>query len=260
MKKQLNIMIPYQILSLKELKLNSKLVYGFHFSLKDKMGYSEYTNIEIGRKLNIHQNIVCQSHKELVNRGFLQRDKKDKRRYTVTNKYEETQTRLDDKREILIRFEVYSSTKINTGSKLLWGEYNSFSKGEKKYFMARSKTALRLGVSKQSITEWTKKLCENGFLKEYYHKKGYCTSQRIVITKTFDRLNNLKENKEDISHTNSNNRNELEREEKQRVELPLDEECNVMDVPLSQNNSFKRVVNGRPKDDIYSPLFGGSDY
>lgn len=196
MKKQLNILIPYQILSLRDLTPSDKLIYGFHYCLKGKKGYLEYTNIEISKKLNIHFNKVGRSHKELVEKGFLN---KEKRRFSINNKYMEIKTSLNDKRDILLPFEVYSSNNILSGSKLLWGEYNSISKGEIKYFMRRSKTSLRIGVSEQSITNWTKELDDNGFLKMYNNIYGYNTTQRIVITKTFIRtdINNEFDEKEE---------------------------------------------------------------
>ena len=179
-KAQLILKIPSKILSNNQLSLNEKLVLGLDYTLSLKKGYNLLSSKQIGEKLQIHSNIVLSCRKNLLKKGYIS---KDKRKYILTDKYEETP--ISDKREIYIPYEVYTNKKLNTGSKLLWGEYNSLSKGYKDYFAKRKYTADRLNVSEESITNWTKKLYENNLLKKYELRKGYCVSQKRIITCEF---------------------------------------------------------------------------
>lgn len=178
--KQLVIRVPASILSHKQLSFNQKLLLGLDYKFSKKLGYNSKSNIEIGELLNIHPNIVSYSRRQLVKMGFL---RKEGRRLYLTEKHQ--QIKLKEVREIVIPRQVYSHDKLTSGAKLLWGEYNSFSKGHKEYFAKRSYTAKRLNASEESITNWTKQLYENDLLLEYYHKTGYCKSQRVVVTDTF---------------------------------------------------------------------------
>lgn len=188
-KRQLNVRIPANILADTDLSFNEKLILGLHYSLDKKRGYVSMTNVGIGKTLNLHPNIVNYCHKNLIKKGFLQ---KEKRVYTLTDKLQHLPNLSNDNREILIPVEIYSSS-LNTGAKLLWGEYNSISKGIKNYFAKREYTARRIGASEQSITNWTKELESNNFLSEYYHKSGYAVSQKIIVTCTFERKNETEE-------------------------------------------------------------------
>lgn len=182
-KRKLNIRIPANILSDRELSFNEKLVSGLHYSLSEKRGYVSMTNVEIGKTLHLHPNIINSCHKHLIEKGFLQ---KEKRVYFLTDKLQGLPNLSNDDREILLPVEIYSSG-LNTGAKLLWGEYNSLSKGVNSYFAKRDYTARRLGASEQSITNWTKELENNNLLSEYYHKSGYAVSQKVVVTCSFER-------------------------------------------------------------------------
>ncbi len=182
-KRQLNIRIPANILGDIGLSFNEKIILGLHYSLSKKRGYVSMNGVEIGKTLNLHPNIINYCHKNLIEKGFLY---KEKRVYTLTDKVQEIKNPSGDNREILLPPEIYSS-KMNTGAKLLWGEYNSISQGVKTYFAKREYTARRIGASEQSITNWTKELADNKFLREYYHKTGYAVSQKIVETCIFKR-------------------------------------------------------------------------
>lgn len=182
-KRQLNIWIPANILASTDLSFNEKIILGLHYSLSKKRGYLSMNGVETGKTLNLHPNIINYCHKSLIEKGFLH---KEKRIYILTDKVQKCQNLSGDNREILLPPEIYSS-KMSTGAKLLWGEYNSISQGVKKYFAKREYTARRIGASEQSITNWTKELAVNKFLQEYYHKMGYSVSQRIVETCVFKR-------------------------------------------------------------------------
>ena len=134
----------------------------------------------MGKLFHLHPNIISYSRKQLVRNGFLTKEGK---KYSITEKH--VQIEFNDDRSIIIPHQVYNHKKLTTGAKLLWGEYNSMSKGYEKYFAKRLYTAKRLNASEESITNWTKQLFVNNFLIEYSHKKGYCKSQKVVITTSF---------------------------------------------------------------------------
>ncbi|WP_303316985.1 hypothetical protein Q4Q34_03225 [Flavivirga abyssicola] len=175
--KQLSIRIPATILSHTQLSFNQKLILGLDYTFSLKMGYTFKKSKEIGELLNLHPNIISYCRKQLLDKGFI---KKKDRKYFITNLH--TKFKVDDKREIIIPHQVYNNPNIITGAKLLWGEYNSISKGHKEYFAKRVYTAKRLNASEESITNWTKQLFKNGLLDKYTHKIGYCKNQKSVIT------------------------------------------------------------------------------
>ncbi len=162
--------VPFEILMNSELSLNEKLLLGLDFSLKSKLGFNQITNKDVGKLFNLHPNIIGDCRKSLVEKGYLI---KEGRKYFLTDHYktaeksEEIQenTSSKDRRNIKLPFEVYSNKRLKTGEKLLWGEYNSISKGEKEYFAKREHTANRLSVSVESISNWTKSLNEKGLFK-----------------------------------------------------------------------------------------------
>ncbi len=178
--KQLNIIIPPTILSHNELSFNQKLILGLDYTLSLKLGFNSMTNKQVGELLCLHPNIVGYCRRHLVKNEFL---RKDSRRYTITKKH--IQFKVDDKRDVVLLCQIYNRG-MTTGAKLLWGEYNSISKGHKEYFAKRLYTAKRLNASEESITNWTKMLFDNKLLQEYYHKMGYCKSQKIIITREFN--------------------------------------------------------------------------
>ncbi|MFV0531746.1 MAG: hypothetical protein ACK5MD_09975 [Flavobacteriales bacterium] len=177
---QLIVKIPASILSNKELSLNEKLILGLHYTFDFKLGKTFLTNIQIGELFHLHPNIVSYSQKNLSNKGFI---KKNGNSYTVSHRH--LKTDVIDKREIYLPYQIYNHKQLPTGAKLLWGEYNSISKGEREYFAKRSYTTSRLNVSEESITNWTKKLKEYQLLKSYTHNRGFCKSQKVVITCKF---------------------------------------------------------------------------
>jgi hypothetical protein len=179
--KQLIVKIPATILSNKQLSLNEKLILGLHYTFDFKLGKTLLTNKQVGELFQLHPNIVSYCHKNLLKNGFI---KKVKSTYTVTHKH--LQTKVEDKREVYLPFEIYNHPKLKTGAKLLWGEYNSISKGSREYFAKRSYTSQRLNASEESITNWTKQLMEHHLLNSYTHKRGYGKSQKVVITCRFD--------------------------------------------------------------------------
>ena len=188
-RKPLTIEIPFEILSDKELSLNEKLLLGLDFSFGKKLGFNQMSSKEIGKQLNLHPNIIGNCRKNLLERGYLG---KKERKYFLTDHYKtmiesKTDEENRDQRNIKLPFEIYHNEQLKTGEKLLWGEYNSISKGEKNYFASREYTAKRLSVSVESITNWTKSLNEKGLLKEYQIVKNYCAHQRQIITCRFDR-------------------------------------------------------------------------
>jgi len=95
--------------------------------------------------------------------------------------------KIKTKRNIKLPIDVYSHKELKTGEKLLWGEYNSISKGEKEYFARREYTANRMNASVESISKWAKSLYEKGLFKKYEIVTGYYTHQRRIITCRFDK-------------------------------------------------------------------------
>ncbi|WP_407556500.1 hypothetical protein [Winogradskyella sp. 4-2091] len=194
--KQLVLKIPATILSNNELSFNEKLILGLDYTYQSKKGYTKLTNSKTGQLFNLHPNIISYCRKNLVKKGYLL---KDKTKYTLTDKHKEHKPK--DKREIFLPFEIYNHKELNTGAKLLWGEYNSISKGRREYFAKRSFTSKRLNASEESITNWTKQLKEHQLLKKYQHRTGYCKSQKVIITCEFKDGNKIL----DITHVQNPN-------------------------------------------------------
>lgn len=181
--KHIVLKIPASVLSNQELSFNNKLVYGLDYAYHSKKGYNRLTNNAIGELLNLHRNIVSESRKTLVKEGFLY---KDKLTYTLTERHKQVElSEKEDKREIILPYEIYNHKYLSTGAKLLWGEYNSISKGVREYFARRSYTAKRLKASVESITNWTKQLEAYVLLKKYEHRTGFCTNQKVIVTCEF---------------------------------------------------------------------------
>jgi len=192
-KRPLAIEIPFEILSSEELSLNEKLILGLDFSFEKKLGFNIMSNLEIGKLLNLHPNIVGSCRRHLLENQYLT---KEGRKYFLTDHYKTGQefetngvekSENKDQRNIKLPFEIYADKRLKTGEKLLWGEYNSISKGDRDYFAKREYTAKRLNVSIESISNWTKSLFEKELLREYHLITGYCTHQRRIITCCFDR-------------------------------------------------------------------------
>lgn len=192
-RRQLTIEISFEILSNRELSPNEKILLGLDFSLEKKLGFNTMSNLEIGKLLNLHPNIVGNCRRNLLIKQYLM---KEGRKYFLTDHYKTAnefemndveKPENKDQRNIKLPFEIYTDNRLKTGEKLLWGEYNSISKGEIAYFAKREYTAKRLNVSIESISNWTKSLFEKELLREYHLITGYCTHQRRIITCYFDR-------------------------------------------------------------------------
>lgn len=184
-KEKLNIIIVPEILTSDFLGFNEKIVLSLHYTFSTKGGYSNLLSKDIAELLCLHKNIVSLCHKNLI---LLELIEKKGRVIRVTNKLKELKNLSKDKRTVLIPFEIYH-TNIPAGAKLLWGEYNSLSKGKGIYFSKRETTAQRLGCNLESVTNWTKVLNKRGFLEDYWLVHGYGCNQKRVITKTFKRRN-----------------------------------------------------------------------
>ncbi|MDE5430719.1 helix-turn-helix domain-containing protein [Elizabethkingia meningoseptica] len=186
--KKIVLKIPFQILLNPELSLNEKLLLGLDFSLINKLGFNQMSHIEVGKLLNLHPNIVGSCRRSLIKKGLLIKKGKI---YTISVDFSSMMEGHDlsslDKRDIKIPFEIYNNNDLKTGEKLLWGEYNSISKGYKYYFAKREHAAKRLAVSVESVSNWTKSLHEKGLFKEYKLEAGYCTHQRKIKTVVFNR-------------------------------------------------------------------------
>lgn len=186
---RIKVHIPPKILSNPELSFNEKLILSLDYTYKSKRGFNMTTNIEVGILFGIHKNTVGNCRKQLMEKGYLVKDETDKRKYILTDKINNVEVQLSDKRVIKLPFEIYNHANLETGAKLLWGEYDSMSKGEQEYFSNRDYTSKRLNASKESITLWTKQLDENNLLEKYTHYSAYY--KKIKIVKTRDLSNDI---------------------------------------------------------------------
>jgi len=179
--RQLTLKIPSKILSDKNLSFNQKLILGLDYTLSKKKGYNKMSNKNIAAMFNLHVNIVSYCHKQLLYHQYIL---KQHGKFVLTDLYK--QTEVEDFREIFLPYQIYNHKTLSAGAKLLWGEYNSISKGVKQYFASRAYSANRLNASVESITNWTKQLNDNNLLKSYHHNTGFCKSQRVVVTIEFN--------------------------------------------------------------------------
>lgn len=177
------IRIPPKILSNIELSFNEKLILSLDYTYSTKKGYNMKTNVAVGLMFNLHPNIVGNCRKQLLEKGYIAKDDKEKRKYVLTDKIKNVETLLEDKRVVSLPYKIYSHLHIPTGAKLLWGEYNSMRKGKKHYFATRDYTSKRLNASKESITIWTKLLDQNNLLEIYAINSGYYTKEKVVKTR-----------------------------------------------------------------------------
>ncbi|MDX6191612.1 hypothetical protein SGQ83_19820 [Flavobacterium sp. Fl-318] len=140
------------------------------------------TNVDIGKLFSLHPNIVGLCRKSLLNKGYLVKDTEDKRIHYLTDKLSGIELPIingkKDSRECIVPFEIYNNPNLKTGSKLLWGEYNTMSKTENGYYSKRETNSKRMNVSDGSITNWTKELFANEFLEVYEVKSGYITKNK----------------------------------------------------------------------------------
>lgn len=179
--KYFNIHISSEILKLK-ITNNEKIVLGFICSLNNIGNITSMSNKRIAEYLCLSENTVSTTLKSLQQHTFIEKKLKG---YVLS---EEAQQSIDSSKErlIVLPFEIFHS-QLPSGAKLLWGEYNSFSKGENVYFASRKFVSERLRISESSISNYTTLLYDNNFLIKNELFSGYKFKKRSVITTKFDR-------------------------------------------------------------------------
>ena len=183
MKKEIGLVIPTSILESKGLKPSDKLVFGLHYAYFKKKGTTTITQKEMGEILNLHANMVSKSNKILEDNQLI---KQGNYGFEVVKHFLDQLEKVEKTtEEIILPFEVYSK-KLNSGAKLLWGEYNRYKDTEGGYFVKRETTANNIGSSKASVSNWTRELAVEDMLQYDidYGRKG---SQRTVRTKNFNK-------------------------------------------------------------------------
>lgn len=179
--KNFNIKIPFEILELK-ITTNEKIVLGFIYSLNNIGGITTMSNKRIAKYLCLSENTISTTLKSLRELTFIEKLSKG---YVLSEEVQQSVNSLK-KRGILLVYEVFHS-KLPSGAKLLWGEYNSISKGIKAYYGSREKITERLRISESSISTYTTLLYDNQFLVKYEVFSDNKFKKRTVITKRFDR-------------------------------------------------------------------------
>ncbi len=175
--RQLTLVIPSKLLTEQSLSNNDKLVLGVDLALKDKLGYNSYKNDYLSKLFSLHVNSISKSRRALVQQEFL---KKTGREYQLTEK--SVKLLECSNQSVHLPYDVYNLKIIKSGEKLLWGLYNSVSRGFKDYFAKRETTARQLAISVETVTKYTKSLNHAGLLKLYKHNFGYCSSQTVIVT------------------------------------------------------------------------------
>lgn len=188
--KSFNLLIPAPILEM-ELSNNEKIVLGFIYSMCNIGGYMNMSYKRIANYLNLSNNTISTTMKQLVELTFIQKTDKG---YILSNEVVEA-IDLRKERTILLPFEIFNS-KLNAGAKILWGEYNSISKGKKPYYASRQYTAKRLHMNKSSISSWTTLLKDKQFLTHELYSE-YKFRKKVVITTIFER-SKTKDYNEDV--------------------------------------------------------------
>ena len=147
--KHFHILIPSEILELK-ISNNEKIVLGFIYSLNKIGGITTMSNKRIAEYLCLTENTISTTLKKLQELTYVEKESKG---YVLS---EEVQQSLNSsgERSISLPFEIFHS-KLPGGAKLLWGEYNSLSKGEKVYHASREYIRKRLQISESSISNYT---------------------------------------------------------------------------------------------------------
>jgi len=87
----------------------------------------------------------------------------------------------------VIPYEVYSSTSIKSGAKLLFAIVNSLSKNKIGCIASNQYFQEIMGVSKNSISNWVKDLNKNDFLDYYQITPWYGGNRRTIRTKNFSK-------------------------------------------------------------------------
>ncbi|CAM3918653.1 hypothetical protein FLBR109950_08545 [Flavobacterium branchiophilum] len=271
--KKLNIKVSPKILTNRELSDNEKLILSLDYTFYLKNGYTIYTNVDIGELLSLHQNIVGLCRKSLIKKGYLVKDEEDKRIHRLTDKLKSLELLIIEEKDeetkiydivCILPFEIYSNSKLKTGAKLLWGEYNTLSRTKEGYFKRRETTAKIMNVSVGSITNWTKQLFECDFLKLYAVNYGYYKNQKVVRTIEFSRKKeDFIDDFDDIFEEEQNNLNDnLEIKTKKgatksiskKDDFKTEEEIKILPleaVDTSQLYDVKQSKNNIPKEDDF---------
>lgn len=266
-KKEISIVVPPEIYTNKELSISEKLLLALDYSYNNKKGYTKLSNKWIGKILNQHQNTVGKNRKSLVEKGYLEKDSMDKRKYLlITEKLNNVEIPSIegkiDKRKLILPFEIYNHPNLTDGAKLFWGNVNSFRESKNGYYEQRTKAKIRFDVSEDTITNWTNELQRNDLLEEYHIKfnERDATKYRTMRTKDLSDLDLLNENTYNIVKSTTIERKPIiEREE--YVFEPLgaidvselySEKPNEND--FSNNNDFNKNIEKKGGVKGYSQL------
>jgi Mn-dependent DtxR family transcriptional regulator len=189
-KREINITVPPEIYTNKELSISEKLLLALDYSYNSKKGYTQLSNKWVGKLLNLHQNTISKNRKSLIEKGYLEKDPTDNRKYIlISEKLKTVKLPLikgkTDKRKLILPFEIYNHPNLTEGAKLFWGDVNSFSENKDGYFQQRITAKLRFNVSKDTITNWTKEL-RGASLVEYQIKYDPRTGVKYRMMRTKD--------------------------------------------------------------------------
>lgn len=189
-KREINIIVPPEIYTNKELSTSEKLLLALDYSYNSKKGYTQLSNKWVGKLLNLHQNTISKNRKSLIEKGYLKKDSTDNRKYIlIAEKLKTVKLPLIkgkiDKRKLILPFEIYNHPNLTEGAKLFWGDVNSFSENKDGYYQQRMTAKLRFNVSKDTITNWTKEL-RGASLIEYQIKYDPRTGVKYRIMRTRD--------------------------------------------------------------------------
>jgi len=192
-KREINITVPPEIYTNKELSTSEKLLLALDYSYNSKKGYTQLSNKWVGKLLNQHQNTVGKNRKSLIEKGYLEKDSTDKRKYIlISEKLKTVKLPLikgkTDRRKLILPFEIYNYPNLTEGAKLFWGDINSFSENKDGYYQQRMTAKLRFNVSKDTITNWTNEL-RGASLIEYQIKYDHRTGVKYRIMRTKDLSN-----------------------------------------------------------------------
>jgi hypothetical protein len=270
---RLNLKVPYKILSNEELSDNEKLILALDYTLSLKKGYNSYTNVYIGGLFSLHENIIGLCRKSLLKKVYLVKDTNDKQIHRLTNKLESVELpkieEEETKNEIvcIIPFEIYHNPDLTTGSKLLWGEYNTMRNTKKGYFKKRETTSKIMNVSVGSITNWTKLLFKHEFLEVYtVNYNGYYKNQKVIRTIEFKR--EIEKQIDEVGDILDDGiKNDSSKEEVYFTLLPTEEKSDLEiekkgKKSISEDIDFKESFDKKEEqkenlwDNPYSPLGG----
>lgn len=176
--KEIALVIPTAILKDANLKERDKLVFGLHYAYFKKERATYLTNIQIGKKLQLHYNDVGKSHKTLEQRQLL--IKEDNVFKVVEQTVVEMQKNIEGAQQIILPYLVYSK-KLNKGAMLLWGEYNRFKNQKEGCYSHRQTIADNIGGSLASITNWSKELEDADLIRTETSFWGMTKQKRVYM-------------------------------------------------------------------------------